>query len=182
MFKFKYAIPEYVTSLDIKRVRGLLNMSQKDFAAFIGISKPTLERWETSKNEIKGPIVTLINLIENNMEYINSIEIPEKKMPLRMYYMNKQNICTIIDVDDVNQKVKIKNYAKNIFYRAFGVNENPSYEDYKEFLKSRCFPETRDKIKLELEHLNLPFYDPFLIISKTNGRMAEDDFWIRIEE
>ena len=26
------------------------------------------------------------------------------------------------------------------------------------------------------------FYDPFLIIKKTEGRMAEDDFWIRIEE
>ena len=34
------------------------------------------------------------------------------------------------------------------------------------------------KIKLVLEDLNLPFYDPFMIIEKTEGRMAEDDFWI----
>ena len=26
------------------------------------------------------------------------------------------------------------------------------------------------------------FYDPYLIIQKTEGRMAEDDFWIRIEK
>ena len=64
-------------------------------------------------------------------------------------------------------------------FRAFGANTNPNYVDYEEFLKSRCFPETRDKIKIQLE---IPFYDPMLIIGKTQGRMAEDDFWIMIEK
>lgn len=41
---------------------------------------------------------------------------------------------------------------------------------------------TRDKMKLVLEDLKIPFYDPYLIIEKTEGRMAEDDFWIRIEK
>ena len=27
----------------------------------------------------------------------------------------------------------------------------------------------------------VPFYDPIMIIEKTEGRMAEDNFWIRIE-
>ena len=62
-----------------------------------------------------------------------------------------------------------------------GYTKNPTYEDYEEFLKSRCFPETRDKMKIQLEALGLPFYDPMLIIEKTQGRMAEDDFWILIE-
>ena len=35
-------------------------------------------------------------------------------------------------------------------------------------------------MKLMLRELNLPFYDPFLIIQKTQGRMAEDDFRIEI--
>ena len=39
----------------------------------------------------------------------------------------------------------------------------------------------RDKMKLILKDLGLPFYDPIMIIEKTEGRMAEDDFWIRIE-
>ena len=43
------------------------------------------------------------------------------------------------------------------------------------------FPRTSDKMKLILKDLDLPFYDPFMIIEKTEGRMAEDDFWIRIE-
>ena len=42
-------------------------------------------------------------------------------------------------------------------------------------------PESRDKMKLILKDLGLPFYDPIMIIEKTEGRMEEDDFWIRIE-
>ena len=96
--------------------------------------------------------------------------------------MYKQYICTIIDVNIIKQEVKIKNFTNNILFRAFGVNEKPTFLDYNDFLKSRCFPETRDKIKLVLQDLDIPFYDPFLIIKKTEGRMAEDDFWIKIEE
>ena len=62
-----------------------------------------------------------------------------------------------------------------------GRNTEPSFDDYEEFLRSRCFPETRDKMKLELKRLGLPFYDPLMIIEKTEGRMADDHFWIRIE-
>ena len=74
-----------------------------------------------------------------------------------------------------------KEKMATIVYKAFGRNEKPTFEEYEEFLESRCFPRQRDKIKLVLEDLNLPFYDPFMIIEKTEGRMAEDDFWIRIE-
>ena len=55
-------------------------------------------------------------------------------------------------------------------------------EDFKEFLESRCFPRTRDKMKLVLEDVGVPCYDPYLIIEKTEGRMAEDDFWLKIEK
>ena len=36
-------------------------------------------------------------------------------------------------------------------------------------------------MKIMLEGLGIPFYDPILIVEKTGGRMAEDDFWIKIE-
>ena len=81
----------------------------------------------------------------------------------------------------IDQTIRIKNYTNNLLYRAFGKNEHPSYADYEDFLKSRCFPEERDKMKLMLNDLGIPFYDPLMIIEKTDGRMAEDDFWIRIE-
>ena len=66
-------------------------------------------------------------------------------------------------------------------FRAFGVVETPDYDQYLEFLESRCFPSSRDKMKLILKDLDLPFYVPLMIIEKTEGRMADDDFWIRIE-
>ena len=178
----KYAIPNYITAGDIKRVRKSLDLSQKEFANLIGCSKPTIERWESGKENVTGPIVLLLQMIDENSDYIDEIKIPEKKYPIRLFYMFKQRICTIIDVDEFNKDIKIKNYTKHLMFRAFGINEKPTFDDYNDFLKSRCFPETRDKLKLVLEDLNIPFYDPFLIIKKTEGRMAEDDFWIRIEE
>ena len=90
-------------------------------------------------------------------------------------------LCTLIDVDEINRIIKIKNFTKDIYKRAFGTNNSPNYDDYIEFLKSRCFPEERDKLKLMLRELDLPFYDPFMIIEKTQGRMTEDNFWIKIE-
>lgn len=65
--------------------------------------------------------------------------------------------------------------------RTFGREEDPDFQMYEEFLGSRCFLETRDKMKMALKDLNLPFYDSFMIIEKTERRMAEDDFWIRID-
>ena len=84
-------------------------------------------------------------------------------------------------MNEPERKVKVKNYTDKIMFRAFGVVETPDYDQYLEFLESRCFQSSRDKMKLILKDLDLPFYDPMMIIEKTEGRMAEDDFWIRIE-
>lgn len=95
--------------------------------------------------------------------------------------MHDQTVCTIIDVDESRQRIRIKNYAKHIMFRAFGKIEDPDYDMYMDFIESRCFSRSRDKMKLILQDLDLPFYDPLMIIEKTEGRMAEDHFWIRIE-
>ena len=100
---------------------------------------------------------------------------------MRMWYMHEQEICTLIDVDELRKRVRIKNYTDNIMFQAFGNLKEPTYEDYEVFLESRCFPKSRDKMKLILKDLDLPFYDPLMIIQKTEGRMAEDHFWIQIE-
>ena len=95
--------------------------------------------------------------------------------------MFRNRLCTIIDVDEQKRLIQVRNYTRNPMYRAFGVNTEPTFEDYEEFLESRCFPRERDKMKIMLRELDLPFYDPFLIVRKTEGRMAEDEFWIRME-
>ena len=178
----RFAVSDYVTSEEIKDVRKQLGLTQKEFAQLIGSSKPTVERWERGDMQVKGPIVLLLQMLIHDPDYALQFEIPPKELPVRMWYMYKNRRCTLIDVDEVRQLVRIKNYTENIMFQAFGSNSNPDFAEYQEFLKSRCFPETRDKIKLVLKDLDIPFYDPYLIIQKTEGRMAEDDFWILIEK
>lgn len=177
----EFILPDYITKEDLKRVRKKLHLTQKEFARFIKVSKSTVERWESSDEKITGPIVVLIKMLEEHPQYMESMKTPQKTMPLRLWYMYKEKVCTLIDVNEVKREVEIINYTDNIMYRAFGIVEAPNFEMYQEFLESRCFPRTRDKMKLILKDLDIPFYDPLLIIEKTEGRMAEDDFWIQIE-
>lgn len=177
----KYAIPQFTTASEIKKARKIMGLTQAQFAEMLGISKPTVERMEASDKEIKGPIVMALFLMLSDDKLLDQLVIPPKKTKLRLSYMYRNELCTIIDVDELNEEISIKNYKKNVMFKAFGNNNEPSFEDYNEFLKSRCFPETRDKMKLVLQDLNIPFYDPLLIIEKTKGRMAEDDFWLEVE-
>ena len=48
--------------------------------------------------------------------------MPEKEYPIRLWYMFKREICTIIDVDERSRKVKIYNYTNNFIKKAFGRN------------------------------------------------------------
>ena len=176
-----FIIPQYITAKEIRDFRKSLGLSQKEFADLMGCSKPTVVRWESSKENITGPIVCAVFAIKNNDKLKTNLVLSEMKFNLRLKYMYRQQICTVIDIDEMNEKVEIINYEDNVMFRAFGANENPNYADFEVFLESRCFPRTRDKMKLILEDLNLPFYNPLMIIEKTQGRMAEDDFWIDVE-
>ena len=181
MKKSGYAIPAEVRPDEIRYLRERFRMTQRQLSALLGCSVPTVQRWEESSENIVGPAAMLLHLLSINPELLENYSIPERTTPLRMWYMHMQQPCTVIDVDMTRQRVKIKNYTDNVQFRAFGRIEKPTYAEFESFLKSRCFPETRDKMKLMLREIGVPFYDPMLIISKTQGRMAEDDFWIKME-
>lgn len=66
----------------------------------------------------------------------------------------------------LHEKIYIKNYTDQIPLRAFGVVDNPSWNDFEYFLEDRCFPRTRDHAKEILRDMRIPFYDPLLIIEK----------------
>ena len=110
-------------------------------------------------------------------KYLNTR--PAKGYTLRMTYMYRQHPCTVIDVDFLNQKVIVQNRTKDVLHRAFGVVEEPTWEDLELFLKDRCFPATRGNAKDILKDLQLTSYDPLQIVEKTRGRMAEDDMWLK---
>ena len=177
----KYAIRKEISGAEIKRIRKKNKLTQEEFANICNTSKKTIQRWEASE-VVSGSIVSIIELLIRNDDFLEDLTIPPRNedYPLRLNYYDGNRLCTTIDVDDVHQKVKIKNYVDFYLDRAFGNNKKPTYDDYQEFLSSRCFPSTRDKMKLILKDLNLPFYDPYMIVEKTKGRMAEDNFWIDI--
>lgn len=99
---------------------------------------------------------------------------------LRMNFMNRQDLCTVIDIDFKRERIKIENHTNKIPLRAFGVVENPSWEDFQIFLEDRCLPRTRAGLKEILRDMGVPFYDPLLIIEKTQGRIAGDNQWIAL--
>lgn len=177
----KYAIRNEIDGEEIRRVRKKLKLTQEEFAQICNVSKKSVQRWEKSA-KVEGSVVSIIDLLNIDDDALDILVIPKRDSdyPLRLNYYDGNKLCTTIDVDDVHQKVKIKNYVNFYLDRAFGNNNKPTYDDYQEFLSSRCFPNTRDKMKLILKDLNIPFYDPFMIIEKTKGRMAEDNFWIDI--
>lgn len=177
-----YALSESLSKEDIRRFRKTNSLSRKELSILLGVSVRTIEKWETSEEGVSGPLVFLLTLLNSRPELIDKYRLPEKRYPLRLYYMSGNMISTVIDVDMMNRKVSFKNYTDKLILRAFGNREEVTYEEYEEFLESRCFPKTRDKLKIELEVLGLRSYDPFSIIRKTQGRMAEDDCYLLIEE
>jgi len=177
----KFVVPEAVSKFDLKKLRKKLDVTQAEFASLVNVSKKTIERWETSDDDIKGPITTLFNLLNNDIFLAEQLIEPVEKYPLRLKYYFRKQICTIIDVDERNRRIDVHNYQTELMFRAFGSIENPTYDEYEAFLASRCIPKERDKMKIQLRELGVPFYEPILIIEKTQGRMAEDEFWIEIE-
>ena len=79
-----------------------------------------------------------------------------------------------------DQKVVIQNKTDDILHRAFGVLEHPTWNDFENFLRDRCFPQTRGNCKELLQEMDLTDYDPLKIVEKTRGRLADDEMWLRL--
>ena len=177
----QFAIPEQINGREIRSLRNRLGLTQAEMAQLCGVSPKTIERWETDKKPLTGAIVPLAELLLHTPGIAKQLEIPPRKTKLRLYYMDGDHICTIIDVDEPKHEVEIKNFATDPQKRAFGRVEYPSFDEYESFLESRCFPRSRDKMKIMLDALDLPFYDPIQIIERTQGRLTDDEQWIRVE-
>ena len=105
-----------------------------------------------------------------------------KHKTVTLFFYNRQTLCSKICADYSAKEVRVENLTDDIWHRAFGVNLLPSWNDYEEFLKSRCIPKERDGIKFYLKELGLYEYDTLEIIKKTNGRIAEDESWLALTE
>ena len=105
----KYAVQKSITGLEMKKCRKRLGVSQKEFAELVNVSKKTVERWEYSGQPVTGPVVTLVYILMNEPAWEEKLIIPEKEMPIRMSYMFRDELCTIIDVDEEKRRVNVRN-------------------------------------------------------------------------
>lgn len=123
---------------------------------------------------------------ENKMyisrKYIIDTEFSKRPFVQRKLYFNKDKVTTAIDVDNLNEEIRIKNFTKDPFSCAFGINEHPSWTQYNEFLKDRCIPKTRYGIKYFLLENGIESYDPEEIIKITHATTTDDKEWLLSEK
>jgi len=55
------------SGLHIKEIRTKNNLTQVLLAKYLGVSKKTIEAWESNKNKPNGPSSRLLELIDNQM-------------------------------------------------------------------------------------------------------------------
>lgn len=103
-----------------------------------------------------------------------------EKYTVRYDYMLDNDIMSAILVDFKSENVVVRNYSNHPLKCAFGAKRNPSWKDFIDFVEDRCVPKSRDHMKVVLRDYKLSFFDPFSIIEKTGGRMAEDNRYIKI--
>lgn len=111
---------------------------------------------------------------------INKMKNGEKNMVIDYY--NGDKLCSTIYVDSSNKEVRVKNYTDDNIERAFGINENPKWQDFETFLENRCFPRDRQNLKYELKKMGLNEYNPLEICKATGGRNYKDEQWMTFSD
>ena len=96
-------------------------------------------------------------------------------------FYNEDKPCTRICADFTSKTVSIENFTDHLVKRAFGVNLKPTWDDFMDFWEDRCIPRQRGGLREYLDVLGIDEYDPFQIVQKTKGRMAEDQQWLDIK-
>lgn len=147
-----------------------------------GVSRQTMSSYVNDNNSRKQQELDLIyktykKWIELNKEFRDKDACAYQ---MRMDYMWEDECCSVILVDFKSRKIEVVDKTPDVIHRAFGIKKKPVWKDFWEFLESRCFPRTRDHMRMILKDLGLDHYDPLDIVEKTKGRMAEDHQWIQI--
>ena len=57
-----------MTGADAKRIRKQLDLSQSEFSALLGVSLRTLQEWEQSRREPRGPAQALLRVADRHPE------------------------------------------------------------------------------------------------------------------
>lgn len=131
---------------------------------------------------LDGDKIILKKISETDMTRFQKQAIQKGNLLKEYCYYHGKTLCTKILADFTAQRVCAENQTDDLVRTAFGANTAPSWVDFLTFLEERCLPRTRKGIATILEQMNLATYDPIAIVEHTEGRMAEDDQWLRIRE
>lgn len=113
-------------------------------------------------------------------EYIR-INKAKKHEIYELQFHDGSILCTKIVADYTEKTICIENYINDFIRTAFGNNLIPTWNDYEAFLEDRCIPKSRAGLREYLEAIGVDKYDPLEIIQKTEGRMSEDNQWLKVE-
>lgn len=116
-----------------------------------------------------------------SMDEFKEQALAENHLLYSVEYYDENNLCSMIYADFTDEELQVENYTDALIKTAFGRNETPVWSDFTEFLEDRCVPRQRAGLNEYLDALGLDEYDPFEIVKRTSGRMAEDKQWIRVE-
>jgi len=62
-----------VPTVDVKKLRLKIGISQNEFAAAFGVSLGTLRRWENGETSPRGPALVLLNLLQKKPQTIYGV-------------------------------------------------------------------------------------------------------------
>ena len=156
-----------ILSQKIKTMRSLRNMTQKDFAAYIGIPQPTLSAYENGKN---NPTVNVL------------VEIADKcGVSLDWLCGRETNSGAISSMSDVVQLAYNPGEFNDISFEIdTEKNENPVTPTFNEDDKALDFKEMKDRI-IDMQNQN---YDEFVkaLIYSLYVRYMDEDSLALIDE
>lgn len=67
-------VPQF-NSETIKAIRTSVKMTQQTFAEVLGVSKKTVEAWESGKNEPAGPASRMLEMLQKDTELLEKYSI-----------------------------------------------------------------------------------------------------------
>ena len=118
--------------------------------------------------------------------YMEGEEFAGRKMEqghdVRLFrFFDGVKLCTTIYADFTDETLIVENHVDSPVKTAFGNNAMPTWEELQAFLEDRCIPSARAGLREYLAAIGVDEYDPIEIIRVTDGRMAEDDQWLKME-
>lgn len=94
------AEPEEFSASDIKNIRKSTGLSQAAFAAAMGVSKKSIEAWESGRNTPAGTAKRLLAFVESDPHFFEKMEIVEiedmHETKIPVVYSNTESISTIV--------------------------------------------------------------------------------------